>query len=98
VTTYHDRVVAIGRLLEDAARAHHVAFDDEPHPDWPWWYARHVREPMAAHVGFAPGVEEIRDWLIIADRRHQTEAPDRQWPEFFATVILELVEGDTAGV
>jgi hypothetical protein len=80
----------LSRLLGAAGRAHHAAVGG-PSPAWAEWYAAFVQPDIGVFVGFEPSVEQVADWLRLADDAHRTEAPDERWPRFYARWILRAV-------
>ena len=60
-----------------------------PNPGWPEWYAAYVHPAIFEHVGFEPTVAEVADWLREADERHRAEAPNENWPRYYAQLILD---------
>jgi hypothetical protein len=89
------RAAELARLLEETSRAHHLEYSGE-HLEWADWYAERlagVVEPLFDHQ---PSVGELSDWLTRADRLHRKEAPDQPWPEYFASAIIQTVDGKRA--
>ena len=43
-----DMIDAVAALLRQTARDHHQAYlaTDGADPDWPWWYAEHLVDPL----------------------------------------------------
>ena len=86
-----ERVIALGRLLASAGRAHHAEFGG-PNDGWPEWYAAQVHPAIHEYVDSEPSVDEVAEWLREADVRHRAGAPDERWPRYYARVILESLD------
>ncbi len=77
-------------LFKQAGAAHHEAFADVngADPDWPGWYAEHVLaglNHLLQHWFTAPQLAQ--ELAQLADR-HQREAANQPWPEFYAAHFL----------
>ena len=80
----------LAHLLREAGDAHHRAFvaTDGVDPEWPLWYAGYLHEPLARLLATPLTRSEIVYLLIAAERAHAVEAPERDWPEFYASYLL----------
>lgn len=78
-------------LLRSAGPAHHQAYieTDGVDPDWPIWYAGFLQAPMAEQLGLDFTQSQLVHCLMDADNEHQARAPESDWPEFYADLILE---------
>ena len=90
---------ALAELLRETARAHHAAFaaQDGADPDWPIWYAGHLRDALAGRFGIELTQSQLVYCLIKADAEHKARAPAADWAKFYAGEFLEhysLAHGD----
>jgi hypothetical protein len=81
----HRRLRAI---LDAAAEAHHDV-DEEPGHDWARWYAEYLHREVVALTQSHPSLETLIGWLREADTRYGSEGSDADWPDRYATWILE---------
>lgn len=95
--TDQTKVAELGRLFNEAAQAHHGVTPGPGH-EWERWYAEFLEGEIDSYLGFSPDVDEIADWLTWAAEKHRTNAPDSSWPDYYAELILDLVENDAADV
>ena len=81
----------IGKLLMDTGHAHHKAFEvtDGADPDWPIWYAEYSKDTFADKFGMNFTKSQLIYCLMNADFEHEARAPDIEWPEFYASEIVE---------
>jgi len=83
-----DRIMS---LLESAADLYEKEHPDSDvhEPDWPMWYAKHLRKDLAAllHSDFTES--ELIYLLVLADRTQSMEAPGAHWPKYFARLFAE---------
>lgn len=89
------RTAALSDLLETAAAAHHDVTGGPDH-DWAGWYAEFVAGEIEGVLGFEPGTDQLARWLTAAAAKHRVEAADRPWPEYYAEVIMDMVEANRA--
>jgi hypothetical protein len=89
------RTAALSDLLETAAAAHHDVTGGLGH-DWAEWYAEFVADEIEGVLGFDPGADRLARWLRAVAARHGVEAADRPWPEYYAEVIVDMVESNRA--
>jgi glutaredoxin len=82
---------ALAALFEETGRAHDEAFAtmNGTDPDWPLWYAEHVKEPIAEIVGADHTVTELVVALVDAEAERQARLPDEPWPQFYAKFFCE---------
>jgi len=82
---------AIAKILAETGRAHHEAFaaTDGEDPDWPIWYANFARDRIAEIAGMEFTKSQLTYCLIRADIEHQARSPESDWPEFYATEMVE---------
>ena len=89
------KVAELGRIFNEAAKAHHDVLAGPGH-EWERWYAEFLEGEIDPYLGFGPDADEIADWLTWAAEKHRTEAPDTSRPDYYAELILDLVENDGA--
>lgn len=94
-----DLLEQVAALLREAGRAHHKAFaaSDGEDPEWPLWYARHLRAALGRVLGASFNESELADLLVLADRDHRARAPDADWPAYYARFCIERSGGATPG-
>jgi hypothetical protein len=78
-------------LLVGAGRAHHAAFADTDgeDPEWPIWYARHLREPIEEAFGVSLTVSEVVYLLVGIAHDHREQGGP--WMEFYADRLIEAL-------
>lgn len=78
-------------LFMDTGHAHHQAFieTDGYDPDWPLWYADHLREQVAEHLGATFTISELVYLLVLVDKEHRLHASGEEWPPFYARFFME---------
>lgn len=90
MTTLTPVKLSVARALRDTAEAHHRAFasTDGADPDWALWYADQLIEPLSE-----AGLDFTRSGLVYcllnADNEHDARASDRDWPEFYADLLVD---------
>lgn len=75
-------------LLVGAAKAHH-AVHPGPSDNWANWYAEHIYYAVPPLTTSEPTLETLEGWLVDADTRYTDEDPECDWPDCYATWILE---------
>lgn len=86
-----DLVQQLSDLFMETGHAHHQAFIkvDGNDPDWPLWYAEHLHEPLGKHLSATWTKAELASLLVLADKEHSLQAPDAQWPRYYAGFFVE---------
>ena len=90
---------ALSRLFKDTAQAHHVAFSasDGVDPDWPIWYADHLKEPLERLIETPFYKSQLIYCLMNANFEHVARAPEKHWTDFYAEEFIEhYAPSDTA--
>lgn len=84
----------VAAVLREAGPAHHQAFieTDGEDPDWPLWYAGYLQESLSAALGVTLTKSELVYQLVDLERARQVEAPDADWPDFYAEALVERAE------
>jgi len=77
-------------LLRQCAEEHHRAFaaEDGADVEWPMWYAAHLQAPLSELLARELTQSAITYWLIRVEKTRRREAPDSEWPPFYATDLL----------
>ena len=83
-------VQRLADLFMETGHAHHKAFieADGNDPDWPLWYAEHLRESLGEHLNATFTKTELVYLLVLADKEHNTRAPGAKWPLFYARFFI----------
>ncbi len=86
----HDRISAITALLRQSGQAHHQAFlaTDGDDPEWPTWYADYLLDDLNALLDSQLKREQLADLLVELDRSYRREARDKEWPLFYAEILV----------
>jgi glutaredoxin len=90
---------ALSRLFKDTAQAHHVAFSasDGVDPDWPIWYADHLKESLEQLIETPFYKSQLIYCLMNANFEHVARAPEKHWTDFYAEEFIEhYAPSDTA--
>lgn len=75
-------------LLVGAAKSHH-AVHPGPSDTWANWYAEHIYFDLLGLTTSQPSLETVEGWLTEADTRSAAQNLEGEWPEHYATWILE---------
>lgn len=80
---------ALARRFREAGRAHHQAYlaTDGDDPEWPLWYAEHLHAALQQDLGVRFTRSELVYLLVLADKTHREEAPETDWPAFYARLL-----------
>lgn len=78
-------------LLRSAARAHRGMFPttEGDDPDWPLWFAEHLRDSINDSLDRDFSVSDVVDVLVSA-RRTATDVDPAHWPEYYADFFMDL--------
>jgi glutaredoxin len=81
----------LSQLFKDAEQAHHLAnaADDGFDPDWPIWYADHLKAPLERVAEMEFYKSQLIYCLMNADYEHVVRAPDTHWADFYAAEFVE---------
>ena len=82
---------ALAALFREAGQAHHQAYIDTngADPDWPIWYAEHLRQPLAALLDASFTKSELVYLLVALDRDLKARAPGAEWVGYYTRWFLE---------
>ena len=88
-----DEKEAIAGLFRATAEAHHEAFveTDGDDPEWPLWYADHVRESLNAALDRDYTTSELVHLLVSAEKARSAGGAEH-WPMYYAEFFGELDE------
>ena len=97
-TQTETRTTAIARLLAEAGAAHGVfeatVLGGVHDAGWPAWYAAHLLGHGLADLlpaAGAAGVDRLGAALARLDADHRREAPEREWPAYYAERLAAVV-------
>lgn len=81
----------IAELLVRTGQAHHEAFraTDGEDPDWPIWYADHLREPLGRLLQTSFTRSQLVYCLMNAEFERGARAEDAEWSGFYADHFVE---------
>ena len=84
----HEHLVA---LLVETGHAHHEAYieNDGADPEWPMWYAGYLQPRLEGFFEEMPTQSRLIQLLVLADDSHASEAPQTDWADHYAGVLLE---------
>lgn len=79
------------QLFVQTATAHHRAFADTDgaDPDWPIWYADHLRDDISEALDHEFHRAQLIYCLMSADFEHQARARNTDWKAYWADFFLE---------
>lgn len=79
------------QLLREAGHAHHQAFieTDGADPDWPIWYAGHLRDKLGPLLNASFTQSELTYLLILVEKEQSMRAPGGDWPRYYAKFFME---------
>ena len=85
-----DLVQRLSELFKETGQAHHQAFIevDGNDPDWPLWYADHMREPLGECLNATFTKTELVYLFVLADKEHGLRAPGAKWPPYYARFFI----------
>ena len=81
----------LSNLFHQTAEDHHVAFKetDGVDPEWPLWYADHLRELGIEALLDAKLLKSDLIYLLVrADKEQVLEAPGARWERYYADFFL----------
>jgi len=78
-------------LFQETGHAHHAACTatDGADPEWPLWYAEHLQTPLTEAMQVPFTKSRLIYCLMDADFERTAQAPDSDWPEFYAGQFIE---------
>lgn len=90
----------VAALLRKAGPAHHQAYieTDGEDPDWPLWYAGYLQESLSEALGVTLTKSELVYQLVDLERVRQVEAPEADWPDFYAEALVERAEASDLNI
>ena len=77
-------------LFREAGEAHHQAFikTDGADPEWPLWYADHLRENLAALLNANFTRSELVYLLFLVANEQVLSAPGADWASYYAKFFM----------
>ncbi|AKS46709.1 Glutaredoxin [Octadecabacter temperatus] len=89
----------LANLFRFTAKNHHEAFieTDGEDADWAIWYAEKMHNRIVGQFEFTVSKAELVDCLLKADLEHRARASDKDWPEFYAQMLLEHLAPTSVG-
>jgi hypothetical protein len=86
-----DLAQQLEELFRETGEAHHQAYieTDGADPEWPLWYADHLRERLAALLDASFTRSELVYLLILAAYEQPLEAPGADWARYYARFFIE---------
>lgn len=78
---------AVAALLGRTAEEHHQAYleTDGFDPEWPWWYAEHLVEPLGG-LG-VDSTKSVIVFVLVGAKRDLPDLGDR-WPQAYAQRLI----------
>ncbi len=79
-------------LFHEVARAHHQAYieTDGADPEWPLWYAEHLRDRLGALLDASFTKSELVYMLVLVANEQPLRAPGANWARYYAKFFLGL--------
>ena len=79
-------------LFHEVAKAHHQAYieTDGADPEWPLWYAEHLRDRLGALLDASFTKSELVYMLVLVANEQPLRAPGANWARYYAKFFLEL--------
>src|SRR5918999_5326174 len=73
-------------LFREVSEAHHQAYieTDGVDPEWPLWYAEHLRERLGALLDASFTKSELVYMLILVANEQPLRAPGANWSRYYA--------------
>jgi hypothetical protein len=95
----NDPTARIAALLHEAGETHHIVYRivDGDDPDWASWYADWLIElsELPQILGATPVRSELVWLLVQLDRDYSGAGPDVEWPQWYATRIVEQLGAES---
>ena len=85
------KVQELAALFESIGKAHHKAFEatDGADPEWPSWYAEHLKSRLSELLGASFTKSELVYLIVSAEKEQALRAPGAHWPRYYAKLFLE---------
>ncbi|HEX8036688.1 MAG TPA: hypothetical protein VF510_22715 [Ktedonobacterales bacterium] len=90
-TDSSDLKTRLADLFHQTAEDHHTAYKatDGVDPDWPIWYADHLREHALEQLLDATlHKSDLIYLLVLADKQQNAEAPGANWEQYWAAFFI----------
>ena len=86
-----NKIEQIKILFNETEEAHKeealIPFKEDP--EWPLWYAQHMKLNLEEILGRHFTVGELVCLLLLADNSHKKNSPDSECTEYYAKFLLE---------
>ena len=97
-----NKIEQVKFLFNETERAHQeeAAISFKGDPEWPLWYAKHMKLRLEEILDRHFTVGELVCLLISAENTHKKNSPDSEWTDFYAKYLLDkhLFEKETSDV
>jgi hypothetical protein len=83
-------------LLRASGPAHHHAYQhtNGDDPEWPLWYADYLYAGLQEGLGRTFTKSELVYWLVRADKEYKANAPNTDWPTYYAGLFTDHLGKD----
>ena len=87
-----DLLTQLNDLFREVAKAHHQAYieTDGADPEWPLWYAEHLKERLGALLDASFTKSELVYMLILVANEQPLRAPGASWARYYSKYFLGL--------
>ena len=79
-------------LFREAGEAHHQAYiaTDGADPEWPLWYADHLRDRLAPLLDASFTKSELVYLLLLVANEQPLRAPGANWARYYSKFFIQL--------
>jgi hypothetical protein len=87
-----DHLARLQELFREVSEAHHQAYieTDGADPEWPLWYAEHLRDRLGAELDAGFTKSELVYMLMLVAHEQPLRAPGANWAKYYAKFFHEL--------
>jgi hypothetical protein len=87
-----DLLARLEGLFREVSEAHHRAYieTDGADPEWPLWYAEHLRERLGTELDAGFTKSELVYLLFLVANEQPLRAPGADWARYYARFFVEL--------
>ena len=87
-----DLLTQLEDLFHEVSRAHHQAYieTDGADPEWPLWYAEHLKERLGGLLDASFTKSELVYMLILVANEQPLRAPGANWARYYSKYFLGL--------
>ena len=81
----------VAALFMETGENHHRAFikTNGVDPEWPLWYANYLHDQLGKVLNTELTKSEIIYQLLMLEKKRALEAPEANWPEYYATILVD---------